>query len=201
MNDIKAQLAKNIAELRQSRGMTQLELAEKLTYSDKAISKWERGESAPDIVTLAALAELFGVSLDELVFGERPAPSDTAAPPRKRSPNRAIVTGMSLLLVWFIALFVFILLDGIGPGGPYWLTFVYAVPVSSIVWLIFNSIWFKSSYNFGIVSLLVWSLLASVHISLAAFGISLWTLYLLGIPAQAVILLWSRLRFKKSPKA
>ena len=67
MEDIKSIVAENIASLRQAHGMTQLELAEKLNYSDKTISKWERAESSPDISVLAEMAALFGVPL--MLFG------------------------------------------------------------------------------------------------------------------------------------
>ena len=67
MSEIKPIIAKNIASLRTSAGLTQLELAEKLNYSDKAVSKWERGESTPDVAVLTHIADLFGVPLDYLV--------------------------------------------------------------------------------------------------------------------------------------
>ena len=69
MEDIKQIIAKNIASLRTDSKLTQLELAEKLNYSDKAISKWERGESIPDVITLKAVADLFGVTVDYLLTG------------------------------------------------------------------------------------------------------------------------------------
>ena len=70
MSDKRFIIGKNIAELRKSSGLTQLELAEKLNYSDKSVSKWERGESLPDIVVLKSVADLFEVTLDYLVEEE-----------------------------------------------------------------------------------------------------------------------------------
>lgn len=66
-NRVKVIVAKNLTELRKSRGLTQSELAEKLKYSDKTVSKWETGDSLPDISVLAELAALYGISLDDLV--------------------------------------------------------------------------------------------------------------------------------------
>ena len=60
-------IGKNITRLRKLANMTQLELAEKLNYSDKSISKWEQGNGIPDVRILVQLAELFGVTLDDLV--------------------------------------------------------------------------------------------------------------------------------------
>ena len=56
-----------IAALRKEQGMTQLELAEKMGVTDKAVSKWERDLSCPDISTLPKLAEIFGISVDDLM--------------------------------------------------------------------------------------------------------------------------------------
>lgn len=60
-----------IAALRKANGLTQKELAEKLNVSDKAVSRWERDECYPDLTMIPALAEIFGVSCDELLNGGR----------------------------------------------------------------------------------------------------------------------------------
>lgn len=60
-----------IAALRKAKGLTQRELAEKLNVSDKAVSRWEREESLPDLSLIPAIAEIFGVTADELLRGER----------------------------------------------------------------------------------------------------------------------------------
>lgn len=196
MNDIKSAVAKNISELRQSRGMTQIELAEKLNYSDKAISKWERAESIPDITVLVTIAELFGVTLDYLVREEHSVEERkeaTNAPTPKY--NRHLIAAMSVILVWFIALLVFVLLALFATSlTGEWLAFLYAVPVASIVMLVFNSVWFDSRKNYFIISVLVWSILLAIHITVFVAGYNLWLLYLLGIPGQLVILMWSKLK-------
>ena len=193
MKDIKTITAKNIAALRQSAGMTQLELAEKLNYTDKAVSKWERAESLPDVTTLVAIAQLFDVSLDRLILDEAPV---AQIPSKKRRYDRAMITGVCLLLVWFVALLSFVLLTLLLPKAQMtWLTFVWAVPVTMILWLVLNSIWFRRRRNYLIISLLMWSALAAIHLTLLPFlGVRLWLIYLLGIPGQAAICLWSRFR-------
>ena len=202
MEDIKATVSSQIAKLRTENGWTQLELAEKLHYSDKAVSKWERGESVPEIATLVALSDLFDVTLDELVRGKAPASGEVAQPisaQKRKTVNHAIITTMSVLLVWFVASFVFVLLDLLPADiKKHWLSFIYAIPVSAIIWLIFNSIWFNKKRNYLIISLLMWSLLVALHVSFIAFGINIWQVYLLGIPGQLVILLWSGLRRQRT---
>ncbi len=64
---MKKTLGMMIAELRKEKGMTQLELAEKMGVTDKAVSKWERDLSCPDINSLPNLAEILGVTVDELM--------------------------------------------------------------------------------------------------------------------------------------
>lgn len=197
MEDVRAAVAKTIARLRSEQGLTQIELAEKLNYSDKAVSKWERGESVPDITVLVQLAELFGVSLDELVGRAPVSPAVRAHDTARHSRIHIPVTCLSVLLVWLIATVVFVPLQLSGvPHG--WLAFLYAVPVSSIVWLVFNCIWFDPPRrNFLIVSILMWSLLAAVYLTLlVCAGCNLWLLFLLGVPGQTIILVWSRIFVK-----
>ena len=201
MEEIKHTVARNIAELRQNAGMTQIELAEKLNYSDKAVSKWERGESLPDVTVLCAVAALFGVSLDYLVTRDHAAlPQEPSSAPtdRRVKRNHAMITGMSMLLVWFVATLTFVVVDVSVPEPlpGLWLAFIYAVPVSSIVWLVFNTIWFDRRRNFFIISLLMWTLLAAMHLTFVACGANPWQLYMLGIPGQIIIVMWSVLSFR-----
>ena len=199
MEDIKSIIAENIALLRRGNGMTQIELAEKLNYSDKAVSKWERGESVPDISVLKQISLLFGVTVDYLITpGHVSPPSDKEAEERElliRKKQRAhgTITGMSVLLVWIIALTVFFAVDLSTDGlVAHWLAFAYATPVSAIVWLVLNSIWFSRRRNYLIISLLMWSLVLALHITLSILcSINLWQLYILCIPGQMIIILWS----------
>lgn len=199
VDDLKPIIAKNITILRQNAKMTQIELAERLNYSDKAISKWERAESLPDISVLKNIADLFGVTVDDLLRDDTlptAAAQDDGGAVRQR--NHMVITSLSVLLVWFIATFFYVILDILGERLRLrWLPFLYAVPVSLIVWLIFNSIWFNTRRNYLIISLLMWTVLLSIVISLLAAGFQAWTLLVLGVPGQVIVLLWSRLQSTK----
>lgn len=193
MEQIKPTIARNIVRLRQASGMTQAELAAKLNYSDKAVSKWERGESLPDVAVLAQIADLFQVSMDWLVRGE--VMSAEPAVKQRSHLNRTLVTVMSILMVWLIAALVFTVIHLITGGNvANILVFVYAVPVSFIIWLIFNSIWFNQRRNYLIISLLMWSLLVTLQLTILPLGVNVWPVYILGIPGQLIILIWSKLR-------
>ena len=192
MDDIKQIIAQNIVFLRRESAMTQIELAEKLNYSDKAVSKWERGESVPDIAVLKAIADLFDVTVDYLITSEhdekdRKKKEDDPEKALRRKRKHAMITGMSVILVWVIATVIFIVLDvALKDTYAHFLSFAYAVPVSCIVWLVFNSLWHNRRWNFAIISLMVWTLLASVHLSVIAGGINLWQIYLIGIVGSGI---------------
>lgn len=198
MEDTKAIVAKNITELRLLNNMTQVELAEKLNYSDKTISKWERGDSSPDIAVLVEIADLFGVSLDYLVRAEN---IDRTVKENKISQtryNRKVISYISESIVWFLAILAFIITSLITSETTFQgLYFVYALPVVLVVKLIFNSVWFNPRNNYFIISALVWSILAAIHITFLYFKINVALIYLLGIVGQIVIILWS---FLKKPK-
>ena len=200
MEDLKLVITKNIAALRQASRMTQLELAEKLNYSDKAISKWERGESIPDVLVLKSIADLFGVSLDYLLeedHDEKPKPAQES--PGYLHRNRKVTTTLSVLLVWFVATVCYVVMDiAISASVFKWIPFAWAVPVSMIVWLVFNSIWFNRRTNYVIISLLMWTGIACIVLTVAACGYWPWKLFYLGIPGQIAIVLWSRYKRKSA---
>ena len=198
MEDIKSIVAKNLSELRQRNGMTQLELAERLNYSDKTISKWERAESSPDISVLVEIADLFGVTLDYFVTAEHAEELPPVAT-EKMKYNRKAISYVSESAGWMVAIFAFIIATLILRKMAFqYLFFVYALPVVLTVRLVFNSVWFNRRHNYYIVSLLMWSLLAAVQITFLYFDINVSLIYLLGVAGQIVVVLWSFINKPKS---
>lgn len=201
MTDVKANVAKNITELRLLNGMTQMELGEKLNYSDKTISKWERGESTPDISVLVEIAAIFGVTVDYLVCSENIDQQVETNQRKEAVYNRRAITYMSESLVLLIAVVVYIIISLIDPQVQFqWLCFVYAIPIAMIVRLVFNSIWFNPRNNYYIISMMMWSLLAAIHITCRYCGVNVAVIYLLGIVGQIIIVLWSCLKKPKKVK-
>ena len=201
MEDPKEIIARNIVDLRRKNGMTQLELAEKLNYTDKAVSKWERGESIPDVAVLKTIADLFGVTVDYLLTAEHKTTVPVLSRLESTLRSHRVITGLSILLVALLATLIFVILDLLpGERGGAWLSFIWAVPVGSIVWLVFNSIWFNRHLNYLIISILVWSTLTATHITALFFGVNIWLIYVLGVPGQAIMLLWSKMRGWKKKK-
>ena len=211
MNDelLKKTLGKNIGTYRKRQGLTQAALAEKLNYSDKAVSKWERGESMPDVLTLMQLAELFGITVDDLLKDPNRLPEQTGAvvgkmekaveKHLKRKADKRIILGLSSLLVWFVALLLFVVISSLGIEKS-WIAFIYAIPADAIVMLSLRSAWRDFRWNKTLVSVIMWGSILSLYLSLILFGgPNIWKLFLLGIPGQIAIFLWFRM-FRKAPK-
>lgn len=192
MQPIKNNVARNIAELRILNNMTQMELGEKLNYSDKTISKWERAESTPDISVLVEIADLFGVTLDQLIRSENIEDGIKEYKKETRRYNRRVISYLAESIGWIIAIFAFIVTSLILKETTFqWLYFIYALPVVIITKLVLNTIWFNPRHNYFIISALVWSILAAIHITFLYFSIDVSLIYLLGVAGQVVIILWS----------
>lgn len=202
MTELRDIIAKNICDLRTGSGMTQLALAEVLNYSDKAVSKWERGESVPDIFMLKRIADYFGVTVDYLLESDHSESIEQTIEHHKFvSRNRFIISFLATALVWLIATFAFVTMLIFSPDLALrpWLMFIYAIPTSATVALVFNSIWGRRKMNYPIISVLVWSLLVAVFMSLIIiFGINIWPVFILGIPGQAIIIIWSCMKSKQT---
>ncbi len=188
MGALRQIVAANIVSLRTANHMTQLELGEKLNYSDKAISRWERGEAVPDAGVLLQLSQLFGVTVDYLLHEHVDGGEPQKVPPRHI--DHRTVALISFIGVWTAALFVFIVFYLL--GQIQWLAFVYALPISLTVLLVMNSVWGKRKTNLYIISALNWSLLATIY--LTVWQRNWWILFLLGIPAQIITCLSFRIR-------
>ena len=206
---LKNQIGTNIALYRKRAGLTQAGLAEKLNYSDKAVSKWERGESIPDVLILMQLAEQFEIGVSDLLEDPNALPEETtrfqhameqvSEKALKRKANKNIILGLSSILVWFVALFFYVIVSSF--DIPYsWLAFFYAVPANCIVLLSLRSAWHDFRWNRGLISGIMWGALTSIHMTLLTLlSFNMWKIYLLGILGELAIILWFRM-FRPSHK-
>ena len=192
MDKLSNNFAKNLSALRTENKMTQGELAAKLNYSDKSVSKWERGESIPPIETLKAISEVFGVTIDYLISDNGNGNLDKTYTPKENSKNKITITFLAVLLVWFLAIVIYFYAVTLLKDYGYWRVFVVAVPLSLIVLLVFNSIWGKMKLTYVIVSLLVWTTLTTIYLFFVSHNP--WLIFILGIPLQIAIILWSNLK-------
>ena len=193
--DIKENLATNLVQFRKSANLTQAELAEKLNYSDKAVSKWERGEAVPDITILKQLADYYGVTIDTLISTPSTNPNKNQSV-KNKSKIRTLIAILSTSLVWLVALCAFAFINIIIPSiTQTWMAFIYAIPISCIVLLVLSSVWKKKITTAIIISLLIWSVILSLYLSLLFLlpspPATLWQLFLIGIPLQVLTIYWT----------
>ncbi len=202
---LKSQIGENIAAYRKRAGLTQAGLGEKLNYSDKAVSKWERGESVPDVLTLVALADQFGITVNDLLTDPNALPGNpgkleqamtqVSEKALKRKANKNVIQGLSSTLVWFVALFAFVVLSLFDFLEVYsFLPFIYAIPANAIVLLSLRSAWHDFRWNQALITTIVWGSLLSIFATvLTALHYNFWKIFLLGIPGQIAIFLWFRM--------
>lgn len=183
MENFKKTVAENIIKLRTAYEMTQAQLGEKLSYSDKSISKWERGESLPDAYVLKNMAEIFNVSVDYILTEH--SEDEKLKIHRPRTYSRSVISTIAFIGTWTLALFAFVVTWLC--SMPTWLIFVYTVPVSLIVLLVLNSVWGIGRLNMFIISGIVWGIITSVYLTFYSWN--WWPLFIVGIPAQIIIIL------------
>ena len=193
---IKQAFAKNLIYFRKEYNITQIQLAEKLNYSDKAVSKWERGESIPDIFVLLKLADMFNCTLDDLL-------SDKMKKKKRLPKNRFIISLMSVILVWLVAVVVFTFWKIVGDSlqlenVPYWITWMYAILASFIVALVFSKIWGSRWQRFIFVTGINWSTALVIFCHLILVNIpNSWLVWCVSAALQVLIILWYCLSRKK----
>ena len=198
-------IGKNLSSLRKEHGLTQREVAVKLDFSDKSVSKWESGESMPSVDVLVKLASLFGVKLDYFVTEEHSAEQvaqkveeKPQKPVSRYRYSRVIISMLSILSVWIAATCVFVFVQPTSPD--IWIVFVWALVASSAMAIVFNSIWGPVGYTFLFVSLFIWFSLGAIYLQLLLCGTSFWQLFLLGIPLQLGVVLSATLILKNKRK-
>lgn len=206
VKDTNTIIGKNLQTLRKNKKLTQMELAEKFNYSDKSVSKWEKGESMPSVEVLCELAQFYDVTLDDLTKETGILTTNTQANNKKQKKEktprmfstRLMVTLLSVGAVWLCATVLFVLLKIFGSIN-YYMTFMWAGVASLVVLIVFNGIWGKMRYLFPILSILLWLLLASLQLQIyLPTKFNIWPIYFLGIPLQVLIVLWGALI--KKPK-
>lgn len=189
MENINLIIGNNIKELRKANKLTQFELAEKLNYSNKTVSRWESGEIIPDVETLNKICEIFNISISK-IFEENAVTIKPEKIHKFQIGNKLTVSLLSVLLVWLIAVVVYVHTRVVF-NLNLWQVFVWSVPASCIVGIVFNSLWGNKMFNYTIISVLNWSILASLYLTLLEYN--LWLIFLIGIPVQIGIILWSNI--------
>ena len=189
MKDIKSIVASNLSALRRQKGITQAELAERLNYSDKAISRWEKGDTLPDINVLYEICEFYGITMNDLTSDTCTAPQiDEAFKTQKM--YRIWTCTLAGATVWLFATLWFIFnLD-----SRLWIAFLWAVPISCAIVMIIGRAVFNWIVHFILASVIIWSATASLYLQILFFGsgANFWYLFIVGVPLQAIVFLFQR---------
>lgn len=194
MDDLKETIAKNLVALRSKSKLTQLQLAEMLNYSDKAVSKWERGEAIPDLRVLIRLSEIYNITVDDIV---RPSTVEKIKPKMNIGKKRLLIILLSLGLVWFVATVTFMIFFFIPKTEDYaYLSFVFAPFVCAILLVVFSSKWGNWITNICACSLLIWTLAVIFHLFVIAFTQfnKIYFIYIVGGVFEVLVILWFTLK-------
>ena len=186
MENINLVIGNNIKELRKIHKLTQNDLAEKLNYSNKAISRWESGEIIPDVMTLNKICDIFQIPITQ-IFETNLTKKQITKQYKFQMGNKLAISLLAVLMVWFAATITYVY-SVITFGDNLWQAFIWAVPISCIVGIVFNSIWGKKIINFIIISILNWSILACIYLSFLQYN--LWLIFIIGVPVQIGVVLW-----------
>lgn len=203
MDDLKDIISKNLVELRTKAHLTQLQLAEMINYSDKAVSKWERGEAIPDLRVLIQLTEIYGITLDDLVKDGGVMPK--IEPARRIQGKRVFITVLSAILVWFIATGLFVTFFFITPTSAYaYLVFVVAPLPTAIVLTVFSCKWGNRITNALSTSFILWACVLIFHIFVITFVpefTQIYYLYIVAAVFELLIILWFVYRWYAAKKS
>lgn len=191
MSTIKNTVAKNLQELRKSANLTQSELAKKLNYSDKSVSKWETGESLPDIEVLYEIANLYGVTLDYLTSNAPEGEKSAYIKNDTEKANKIIISALFVTAVWFVATLIYVYIN-LYKGYSSWQAFVWAFPASIFTLIILNGKWGVRKFSYPLASIFTWSFLLATCFQWLSYN--LWAVLAIGIPVQIAIILISKLK-------
>ena len=186
--EINEVVAKNLIAYRKDKKLTQAELAEKISYSDKSISKWERGECIPDLAILKQLADFYGITINDFLNE-----SDEIKHTKQKSKflrKQIIIPLLSTGIVWLVALLCFVafLLFAKPIPEKAYLCFIYALPVSAIILTVFSRIWKQKIVNFFAISGILWFVALSLYLT---FDIKyIWSIFLIPAILQIMLVLW-----------
>ena len=194
MEDVRKNISTNIARLRKEKKWTQAELAEHLNYSDKAISKWERGESVPDVDSLFELSKIFEVQVDYFFYHQHQ--EQFLLPTNTRKIRNLLLLILLCVAAFTLSTAIFVFgcyRDGnVGENAKiYWVSFVWAVPVCALLCSIYFSRHFTNDPRAFLISLsiVLWGILAGIFLNMLIYDLLFWMVFLFGIPIQAALII------------
>lgn len=189
-------LAKNLAYYRKASGLTQLELAEKFNYSDKSVSKWERGEGFPDVFVLKSLADFYGITVDDFYVPEHKKVATT-----NHSLSKQIyIKLLSLGIGWLVTITTFFFLNTLLGDVKFqtWLVFIYGIVLTGIILLVFDFIYHHRFLRVIDTSIIIWSTAMTIFFTFyVVMDLPLPFLFVVAVPLQILEIIWFLFRQNK----
>ena len=192
-------LSENLRKYRILKNLTQEDVAEYLGITPQSVSKWERGESVPDVYVLKNIADIFDVTVDYILVPHQ-LNEKVATKKETARRNHMLISSISIIGVLLLATVAFTAVWS-ATQQAMWIIFIDSLPICFIVLLVLNSLWFKKRNNLFIISLLIWSLLLGLYLTLLVAGVgNYWLVFVIGIPAQIVTALCFGIKISKRNK-
>jgi transcriptional regulator with XRE-family HTH domain len=192
MENIRNIVAKNLVTLRKEKGLTQLELAQKINFSDKALSRWEKGEVLPDIETIEKLSNVYNVSISSILENQDDNPKTKFAMPTKKD----ILSQAFLICEIWVMVGVIYAYFRLSKGINFWPIFLWGVPATALFLIIQNR---KNPNNilcFIYATIFVWSFITSLYLYM--LKANPWYFFLLGVPIQGMLIVRYLFNYKQS---
>lgn len=186
--EFKKVVSENLVKFRRESGLTQLDIAKKLNYSDKAVSKWERGEAVPDAFVLKQLSEIYNISVDELLCKKEDKKRIPFSLKRAFKNKHFIINCLACGLAWLVACIVFVVLSYTSIRDSAYLAFIYALPVGAIANLVLTTIWSPKWVSGIFATIVLWTGFLAVYLTVRID--KFWLIFIIAIPIQVLIVLW-----------
>lgn len=184
-------VGKNISLYRKAHKDTQAVLGQKLNYSDKAVSKWERGESLPDVYVLSLIAELYGVTVGNLIGESKPQlPSNPYM--------HLFVFLFSAALTFLIGTILIVAFEIADVAFNSWLFLLYAAAVTALLGVVFSSLWWSLRWQMGAWTALVW--LGGLSVLLTVPSMASLKSLMICVALQVLASFWILYRRSRIPK-
>lgn len=182
LNEIVAQ---NLVELRKKSGLTQQQLADNFSYSDKTVSKWELGYAIPSVEVLKSLADYYGVNVDYFLV-EHQISAEVEKKNKSKVDNHGLIVGLMDAVILLIVTMVFVWsILNVGTE-PYWQVFVWGASGCLLLTTVFIRRWWKNDKVSLLIcgSLFIWVLITAFYLQFLTQNV--WYIYFIGIPMQLI---------------
>jgi len=193
MESLKEIVLKNIINLRKANNLTQLELAKKINYSDKAISRWEKGEVLPDVETIQTLSIVFNVPMSAILESQ-----DENKKIKLTKPTKQDILSQVFIIceIWTIISVIYAYLN-ISKGMNLWQLFTWGIPATALILLVLSNKRKNNILSFIYGTILVWSAITCLFLQMLTS--SPWYIFLLGIPVQGMLIVRYLFNHKLNP--